>query len=72
MSRQTIHERIQTSQLGRDPSTGGSRYSPRPPASHKFTFQPPVKREQVESLHELGFLDCGKKVILRSPPSRVS
>ena len=33
-----------------------------------FTFQPSIKREQVESLHELGFLDRGENVILRGPP----
>ena len=32
-----------------------------------FTFQPSIKREQVESLHELGFLDRGENVILLGP-----
>ena len=33
-----------------------------------FAFQPSIKREQIESLHELGFLDCGENVILLGPP----
>ena len=33
-----------------------------------FAFQPSIKREQVESLHELGFLDRGENVILLGPP----
>ena len=33
-----------------------------------FAFQPSVKREQIESLHELGFLDRGENVILLGPP----
>ena len=36
ISRRTIHEWIQTGQLDRDLSVGGSRYSPRPPAPHKL------------------------------------
>ena len=36
VSRRTIHEWIQTGQLDRDLSTGGSRYSPRPPTPHKL------------------------------------
>ena len=37
-------------------------------AQFDFTFQPSVKREQVESLHELGFLDRAENVILLGPP----
>ena len=36
VSRRTIHEWVQTGQLDRDLSTGGSRYSPRPAAAHKL------------------------------------
>ena len=37
-------------------------------AQFDFTFQPSLKREQVESLHELGFLDRAENVILLGPP----
>ena len=37
-------------------------------AQFDCTFQPTVKREQVESLHELGFLDRAENVILLGPP----
>ena len=30
-------------------------------AQFDFTFQPSIKREQIESLHELGFLDRAEK-----------
>lgn len=33
-----------------------------------FSFQPSIKREQVESLHELGFLERRENVILLGPP----
>ena len=33
-----------------------------------FAFQPSIKGEQVESLHELGFLERGENVILLGPP----
>ena len=36
MSRRTIHEWVVTGQLDRDLSSGGSRYSPRPPVPHKL------------------------------------
>ena len=36
ISRRTIHEWVETGQLDRDLSTGGSRYSPRRPAAHKL------------------------------------
>ena len=32
-----------------------------------FAFQPTIKREQIESLHELGFLDRRENVILLGP-----
>ena len=33
-----------------------------------FAFQPTIKREQIESLHEHGFLDRRENVILLGPP----
>ena len=33
-----------------------------------FSFQPSIKREQIESLHELGFLGRAENVILLGPP----
>lgn len=33
-----------------------------------FTFQPSIKRDQIESLHELGFLERRENVILLGPP----
>ena len=33
-----------------------------------FAFQPSIKREQIESLHALGFLDRAENVILLGPP----
>ena len=33
-----------------------------------FSFQPSVKREQIDSLHELGFLDRKENVIFLGPP----
>ncbi len=33
-----------------------------------FAFQPSIKREQIESLHELGFVDRRENVILFGPP----
>ncbi len=37
-------------------------------AQFDFTFQPSIKREQIESLHELGFLERAENVILLGPP----
>ena len=37
-------------------------------AQFDFTFQPSLKREQIESLHELGFVDRRENVILLGPP----
>ena len=37
-------------------------------ADFDFAFQPSIKREQVESLHELGFLERAENVILLGPP----
>ena len=33
-----------------------------------FAFRPSSKREQIESLHELGFVDRRENVILLGPP----
>lgn len=33
-----------------------------------FTFQPSIKREQIESLHELGFIERKENVIFLGPP----
>lgn len=33
-----------------------------------FAFQPSIKREQIESLHELGFVERRENVILLGPP----
>ena len=33
-----------------------------------FSFQPSIKREQIESLHELGFLERKENVVLLGPP----
>jgi DNA replication protein DnaC len=33
-----------------------------------FSFQPSIKREQVESLHELNFIDRKENVVLLGPP----
>jgi DNA replication protein DnaC len=37
-------------------------------AEFDFTFQPSLKREQVESLHTLGFVERHENVILLGPP----
>jgi DNA replication protein DnaC len=37
-------------------------------ADFDFAFQPSIKREQVESLHELGFVERCENVILLGPP----
>ena len=36
--------------------------------SFEFSFQPSVKREQIESLHELGFIERKENVVLLGPP----
>jgi DNA replication protein DnaC len=36
--------------------------------SFDFSFQPSIKREQLESLHELNFLDRKENVVLLGPP----
>lgn len=33
-----------------------------------FSFQPSIKREQIESLHELGFIERKENVVLLGPP----
>jgi DNA replication protein DnaC len=37
-----------------------------------FSFQPSIKREQIESLHELGFIDRKENVVLLGPPEHAS
>jgi len=37
-------------------------------ADFDFTFQPSVKREQVESLHQLGFVERKENVVFLGPP----
>ena len=37
-------------------------------AQFNFAFQPSIKREQIESLHELGFVGRAENVILLGPP----
>lgn len=37
-------------------------------ADFDFAFQPTLKREQIESLHELGFVERRENVILLGPP----
>ena len=37
-------------------------------ADFDFSFQPSVKREQIDSLHELGFLERGENVVFLGPP----
>jgi DNA replication protein DnaC len=37
-------------------------------ATFDFSFQPSIKREQIDSLHTLGFLDRRENVILLGPP----
>jgi len=34
-----------------------------------FTFQPSIRREQIESLHELGFVERRENVIFLAPPA---
>src|SRR6201992_846709 len=36
--------------------------------SFDFSFQPSIKREQIESLHELGFIERKENVVLLGPP----
>ena len=38
-------------------------------ADFDFSFQPSIKREQIESLHELGFVERKENVVLLDPPS---
>jgi DNA replication protein DnaC len=37
-------------------------------ADFDFTFQPSVKREQIESLHQLGFVERKENVVFLGPP----
>ena len=33
-----------------------------------FSFQPSIKREQIQSLHEIGFVERKENVVLLEPP----
>ncbi|MEM9294157.1 MAG: ATP-binding protein, partial [Acidobacteriota bacterium] len=37
-------------------------------ADFDFSFQPSIQREQIESLHELGFVERKENVVLLGPP----
>lgn len=37
-------------------------------ADFDFTFQPSIKRDQIESLHQLGFIERKENVIFLGPP----
>ncbi|NIN10001.1 MAG: ATP-binding protein [Gemmatimonadales bacterium] len=37
-------------------------------ADFDFSFQPSIKREQIESLHELGFIERKENVVFLGPP----
>ena len=37
-------------------------------AQFDFAFQPSIKREQIQALHELGFLERAENVVLLGPP----
>ena len=41
-------------------------------ADFDFSFQPSIKREQIESLHELGFIERRENVIFLGPPGPVT
>ena len=42
--------------------------APKTLADFDFTFQPSVKREQIESLHTLSFLERHENVVFLGPP----
>ena len=42
--------------------------APKTLSDFDFTFQPSVKREQIESLHTLGFLERHENVVFLGPP----
>ena len=37
-----------------------------------FTFQSSIKREQIDALHELGFLERKENVVFLGPPDPVT
>ena len=41
-------------------------------ADFDFSFQPSVKREQIDSLHELGFVERKENVVFLGPPDPVT
>ena len=50
VSRRTIHAWVETGQLDRDLSSGGSRYAPRPPAPHKLAPYTRIIDARLEEL----------------------
>ena len=53
VSRRTIHEWIETRQLDRDLSGGGTRYRPRPAVSHKLDQYKGTIEERLEEFPRL-------------------
>ena len=53
VSRRTLHEWIESSQLDRDLSSGGARYSPRPPVPHKLDPYAGIIDSRLEEFPEL-------------------
>jgi DNA replication protein DnaC len=41
-------------------------------ADFDFSFQPSVKREQIDALHELGFVERKENVVFLGPPDPVT
>ena len=41
-------------------------------ADFDFSFQPSIRREQIDSLHELGFLERKENVVFLGPPDSVT
>ena len=41
-------------------------------ADFDFSFQPSIRREQIDSLHELGFLERKENVAFLGPPDPVT
>ena len=53
VSRRTLHEWIESGQLDRDLSSGGARYSPRPPVPHKLDPYAGIIDSRLEEFPEL-------------------
>ena len=41
-------------------------------AEFDFSFQPSIKREQIDSLHELGFVERRENIVFLGPPDPVT